>query len=70
MRPRGRFAFALALGIAMAAGLLADRYDALIPEKPERYVTDRAGVFGPGQAEALNADSIVSKVVDAMRVTR
>jgi uncharacterized protein len=39
----------------MAAGLLADRYDALIPEKPERYVTDRAGVFGPGQAEALNA---------------
>jgi len=53
--PRGRFAFALALGIAMAAGLLADRYDALVPDKPERYVTDRAGVFGPGQAEALNA---------------
>jgi uncharacterized protein len=39
----------------MAAGLLADRYDALIPEKPQRYVTDRAGVFGPGRAEALNA---------------
>jgi uncharacterized protein len=39
----------------MAAGLLADRYDALVPEKPQRYVTDRAGVFGPGQAEALNA---------------
>ena len=39
----------------MAAGLLADRYDEQIPEKPQRYVTDRAGVFGPGQAEALNA---------------
>ena len=39
----------------MAAGLLADRYDALIPEKPQRYVTDRAAVFGSGQAEALNA---------------
>jgi uncharacterized protein len=45
----------LALGIAVAAGLLADRYDALVPDKPQRYVTDRAGVFGPGQAEALNA---------------
>jgi uncharacterized protein len=39
----------------VAAAVLADRYDALIPEKPQRYVTDRAGVFGPGQAEALNA---------------
>jgi uncharacterized protein len=47
---------ALALfGAALAAALSADRYDDLIPEKPARYVTDRAGVFGPGQAEALNA---------------
>jgi uncharacterized protein len=38
-----------------AAVLVADRYDALVPEKPQRYVTDRAGVFGAGQAEALNA---------------
>ncbi len=35
--------------------MFADRYDDLIPEKPQRYVTDRAGVFGPGEAEALNA---------------
>ena len=33
----------------------ADRYDEQLPEKPARYVTDRAGVLGPGQAEALNA---------------
>jgi uncharacterized protein len=45
-------AFAVALGAAAAFG---DRYDAQIPEKPQRYVTDRAGVFGSGQAEALNA---------------
>ena len=38
-----------------AAAALADRYDEQLPEKPQRYVTDRAGVFGPGQAEALNA---------------
>jgi len=44
-----------ALAFVLSAGALADRYDAQIPEKPERYVTDRAGVFGPGQAEALNA---------------
>jgi uncharacterized protein len=46
------------LAIAVLAGsveLLADRYDEQIPEKPARYVTDRAGVFGPGEAEALNA---------------
>ncbi len=43
------------LGAALASGLFADRYDEQIPEKPKRYVTDRAGVFGPGEAEALNA---------------
>jgi uncharacterized protein len=40
---------------ALAGVLLADRYDEQIPEKPKRYVTDRAGVFGPGEAETLNA---------------
>ena len=49
-----RFAL-LAVGFLAVASALADRYDALVPEKPERYVTDRAGVFGPGQAESLNA---------------
>jgi len=39
----------------MAFVALADRYDAQIPGKPARFVTDRAGVFGSGQAEALNA---------------
>ncbi len=44
-----------ALAVLLAGVALADRYDAQIPEKPQRYVTDRAGVFGPGEAEALNA---------------
>jgi uncharacterized protein len=43
------------MGAALAAALRADRYDALIPEKPQRYVTDRAGILRPGQAEELNA---------------
>jgi uncharacterized protein len=56
MRPRAFRAAGLALVLALvAAGLSADRYDEQIPDKPQRYVTDRAGVFGPGQAEALNA---------------
>ena len=51
-----RLALLPVLGVALAAApLFADRYDDLIPEKPQRYVTDRAGVFGPGEAEALNA---------------
>ncbi len=44
-----------ALAVLVAGVALADRYDEQIPEKPQRYVTDRAGVFGPGEAEALNA---------------
>ena len=44
-----------ALAVFIAGFTLADRYDGQIPEKPQRYVTDRAGVFGAGQAEALNA---------------
>jgi uncharacterized protein len=40
--------------LAIAAAASADRYDALVPEKPARYVTDRAGVLG-GRADALNS---------------
>jgi uncharacterized protein len=54
-RAARRAAFLAAAFLLVAGGARADRYDALIPEKPQRYVTDRAGVFGPGQAEALNA---------------
>jgi uncharacterized protein len=54
---RRLMAFAgLALAALAGRGLLAaDRYDEQIPEKPARYVTDRADVLGPGGAEALNA---------------
>jgi uncharacterized protein len=53
---RSRAIVLAALVVALgAAAVLADRYDEQIPEKPQRYVTDRAGVFGGGQAEALNA---------------
>jgi uncharacterized protein len=52
---RRRGAMLAAAGLLAAAVALADRYDAAIPEKPQRYVTDRAGVFASGQAEALNA---------------
>jgi uncharacterized protein len=49
-----RAALAVA-ALLIAGGALADRYDDLVPEKPQRYVTDRAGVLGPARAEALNA---------------
>jgi uncharacterized protein len=56
LRAAVRAAVFVALGAAvLAAPALADRYDEQIPEKPKRYVTDRAGVLGSGQAEALNA---------------
>jgi len=42
------------LGAALAAALSADRYDAQIPEKPARYVTDRASALPAGAAEGLN----------------
>ena len=50
MRPLAVLALALA---ASAAPALADKYDAQIPEKPARYVTDRAGVLGD-DVESLN----------------
>ena len=52
---RRRAAGFAALAILLSAAALADRYDAQLPEKPQRYVTDRAGIFGPGEAEALNS---------------
>jgi uncharacterized protein len=53
---RRRAAAVAALAVALVAtAVVADRYDELVPAKPQRYVTDRAGVFGPGEAEALNA---------------
>ena len=47
--------FAALGAVVLSVPALADKYDAQIPEKPKRYVTDRAGVFGPGEADALNA---------------
>ena len=41
--------------LSSAAALRADRYDDLVPPKPQRYVTDRAGILGAGEPEALNA---------------
>jgi uncharacterized protein len=54
-RRRARAVRLAALAVALAAAAArADRYDELIPERPARYVTDRAGVLGPGVAERLN----------------
>ena len=39
---------------AFAAPARGDKYDERVPEKPSRFVTDRAGVLG-GEAESLNA---------------
>ncbi len=52
---RRRAAGFAALAILLSTVAFADRYDAQVPEKPQRYVTDRAGIFGPGEAEALNS---------------
>jgi uncharacterized protein len=41
-------------GLAWSGGLRADRYDDLIPAKPQRPVTDRAGVLAAGQPEVLS----------------
>ena len=40
--------------LAAATALRADRYDEQIPPKPQRPVTDRAGILAPGQPEALS----------------
>ena len=54
-RRRRRTVRLLVLAVSLAAASArADRYDEQIPEKPARFVTDRASVLGPGVAEALN----------------
>jgi uncharacterized protein len=42
------------LAAALSVSLRAADIESQIPEKPARYVTDRAEVLGPGGAEALN----------------
>jgi uncharacterized protein len=54
VRNRARAAIAAA-ALAVAGWLAAASVDEKIPAAPERYVTDRAGVFSPDRAEALNA---------------
>jgi uncharacterized protein len=53
--PARRLVVLASLAFAAAATLVADRYDDLVPPKPQRYVTDRAGILGPGVPEELNA---------------
>lgn len=56
-RAAGRAGRAIAVLLILSASapvLGADRYDEQIPAKPARYVTDRAGVLGPGGPERLN----------------
>ncbi|HEY7111904.1 MAG TPA: TPM domain-containing protein [Thermoanaerobaculia bacterium] len=59
-RAAGRAGRAIALLLVLSAVsapvLRADRYDEQIPSKPARYVTDRAGVLGPGEPERLNEE--------------
>jgi len=53
--PARRLIVLASLALAVAAALVADRYDDLIPAKPQSYVTDRAGILGAGVPEQLNA---------------
>jgi uncharacterized protein len=50
----GRTLFVAALAAALAVSLRAADVASQLPEKPARFVTDRADVLGPGGAEALN----------------
>jgi uncharacterized protein len=54
VKNRARAAIAAA-ALAVAAILTASSVDEKIPAAPDRYVTDRAGVFSPDRAEALNS---------------
>jgi uncharacterized protein len=54
VKNRARAAIAVA-ALAMAALLSAASIDEKLPAAPDRYVTDRAGVFSPDRAEALNS---------------
>ncbi|HEY6931101.1 MAG TPA: TPM domain-containing protein [Thermoanaerobaculia bacterium] len=50
-----RSAAAVVAALVASAVLLASSIDDKVPAAPDRYVTDRAGVFSPDRAEALNA---------------
>jgi uncharacterized protein len=52
---RPRVALAVVAATLLAAGLLAAGKEDRLPPKPDRYVTDRAGVLSPDRAEALNS---------------
>jgi uncharacterized protein len=52
---RGRVAAVLAVLAALAAPARAAKKEDLLPPKPDRYVTDRAGVLPSDRAAALNA---------------
>jgi len=53
-KPERCASVALALALLSSAVLAASKED-LLPPKPSRYVTDRAGVLSSDRAEALNA---------------
>jgi uncharacterized protein len=54
-RSGSRVAFFLALAILAACSALAQRsIEEQLPPKPERYVTDRAGILPSDRADALN----------------
>ncbi|MDQ2977690.1 MAG: TPM domain-containing protein, partial [Acidobacteriota bacterium] len=50
-----RAAAALALGLTALLASAAGAAPAVLPPKPDRYVTDRAGVLDPARAEQLNS---------------
>lgn len=53
---RSRFAFVLALAALVSAQVLAQAsIEDELPEKPAKYVTDRAGILGPERVDALSA---------------
>jgi len=54
-RRKNTLGLALALSFGFAATLLAAGKEDLLPPKPTRYVTDRAGVLPADRAEQLNA---------------
>lgn len=54
-RSGSRLAFVFALAVLVSAPVLAQAsVDAEIPEKPAKYVTDRAGILGPERVDALS----------------
>lgn len=56
-RTRSRLAFVLALAVLASASTLAQSaIDAEIPEKPAKYVTDRAGILGADRVDALSRE--------------